>query len=627
MGGLRLRCLTTRHTCAIDGLLCGPVYVNLLSAPRDGRRHSTEPGPARRAAAGRRDLGAATESAGSSSRCTGWRLRWAVDVRVGLEDNLWYDDARTDLATNPMLVERLVQIARAMGREPATPDQVRERLGIARPGRAPRLRERRRRRAMKTGARPGSSTWRIDRRWRRRVLGRRYRSATRRRRPSSRRTPSSGRSARPDRTACLGRCDRLTRPRLAGTRAHRPRRDRAVQRAAHVHPPARPQAAPRPGPRSRSRSSGDHRRHPYSTRLPAAGPPRLRRAGRRWHPGERSRVRAQFRPTVRSRCHPGLARGDRRRACRPVDRLPSAARTGDRRALYVAVASATIGGVISLGDFLAPGAPRIAGRLALRPNAYGYRLSGIIPSPNGSASLIIVPAAVLIAVAVLGRGRAWRSMAAPDGGASSSPSTSRTAVPHFWACSPAPSSSFMDAAGCRGAPVDRRDRRRGDRSPVLPPVPEPVRRRGRRGNGRRPRGERSAARRLARAASAMWLDEPLIGHGFQSYRELHAAYGDTVLSAPHNEWIRLFAEEGVIVGLAGIAWAVTTLVALARAPGWLGAASIAAFTGWCLAAIVQQPDRLHPGRSDRVHGRRYGPGAGSETDAELGRDRTSASKS
>lgn len=65
------------------------------------------------------------------------------------------------------------------------------------------------------------------------------------------------------------------------------------------------------------------------------------------------------------------------------------ARTGDRRALYVAVASATIGGVISLGDFLAPGAFR--GSLVdwlLRPNAYGYRLSGIIPSPNGSASLI-----------------------------------------------------------------------------------------------------------------------------------------------------------------------------------------------------------------------------------------------
>lgn len=32
-----------------------------------------------------------------------------------------------------LLVERLVRVARAMGRESATPDQVRERPGIARP--------------------------------------------------------------------------------------------------------------------------------------------------------------------------------------------------------------------------------------------------------------------------------------------------------------------------------------------------------------------------------------------------------------------------------------------------------------------------------------------------------------
>jgi uncharacterized protein (DUF849 family) len=51
-------------------------------------------------------------------------------VRVGLEDNTWFDDARTDPASNPRLVERLVKVARAMGREPATPDQVRRQLGI-----------------------------------------------------------------------------------------------------------------------------------------------------------------------------------------------------------------------------------------------------------------------------------------------------------------------------------------------------------------------------------------------------------------------------------------------------------------------------------------------------------------
>jgi 3-keto-5-aminohexanoate cleavage enzyme len=54
-------------------------------------------------------------------------------VRVGLEDNLWFDDARTVPATNPRLVERLVTIGRAMGREPATPELVRDRLAIPLP--------------------------------------------------------------------------------------------------------------------------------------------------------------------------------------------------------------------------------------------------------------------------------------------------------------------------------------------------------------------------------------------------------------------------------------------------------------------------------------------------------------
>ena len=51
-------------------------------------------------------------------------------VRVGLEDNLWFDDARAELATNARLVERVVAMGRAMGREPASPAQIRERLGI-----------------------------------------------------------------------------------------------------------------------------------------------------------------------------------------------------------------------------------------------------------------------------------------------------------------------------------------------------------------------------------------------------------------------------------------------------------------------------------------------------------------
>ncbi len=46
-------------------------------------------------------------------------------VRVGLEDNIWYDVQRTKLATNYSLVERVVSIAKVMGFEPYTPNEAR----------------------------------------------------------------------------------------------------------------------------------------------------------------------------------------------------------------------------------------------------------------------------------------------------------------------------------------------------------------------------------------------------------------------------------------------------------------------------------------------------------------------
>lgn len=51
-------------------------------------------------------------------------------VRVGLEDNIWYDDERTRLATNRDLVERVLTIARALGRHPFPPREAREVLGL-----------------------------------------------------------------------------------------------------------------------------------------------------------------------------------------------------------------------------------------------------------------------------------------------------------------------------------------------------------------------------------------------------------------------------------------------------------------------------------------------------------------
>jgi uncharacterized protein (DUF849 family) len=39
-------------------------------------------------------------------------------VRIGLEDNIWHDQERTRLATNRDLIQRIISIAQAMGRDP-----------------------------------------------------------------------------------------------------------------------------------------------------------------------------------------------------------------------------------------------------------------------------------------------------------------------------------------------------------------------------------------------------------------------------------------------------------------------------------------------------------------------------
>lgn len=51
-------------------------------------------------------------------------------VRIGLEDNIWYDGERTRLATNRDLVERIVSIARTMGQEPFSLKEARDSLKL-----------------------------------------------------------------------------------------------------------------------------------------------------------------------------------------------------------------------------------------------------------------------------------------------------------------------------------------------------------------------------------------------------------------------------------------------------------------------------------------------------------------
>lgn len=115
------------------GLLPDPVYANILL----GSLGTLQATPLNLALAVERLPAGATWAATGIGRYQLEMNRLAIamggHVRVGLEDNLWWDADRTELATNPRLVERLVRIGRAMGREPASPTQVRELLGIPRP--------------------------------------------------------------------------------------------------------------------------------------------------------------------------------------------------------------------------------------------------------------------------------------------------------------------------------------------------------------------------------------------------------------------------------------------------------------------------------------------------------------
>jgi len=51
-------------------------------------------------------------------------------VRVGLEDNIWFDENRTRLATNSMLVERVVRMAAVLERDIASPAETRRMLKL-----------------------------------------------------------------------------------------------------------------------------------------------------------------------------------------------------------------------------------------------------------------------------------------------------------------------------------------------------------------------------------------------------------------------------------------------------------------------------------------------------------------
>lgn len=267
------------------------------------------------------------------------------------------------------------------------------------------------------------------------------------------------------------------------------------------------------------------------------------------------------------------------------------ARRGQLRPLYVAVATATLGALVSLADWFAPALLRDS-VLAwlLSPKRFPTRLSGIIGSPNAVEALLIGPTALLTCLALLGRQWRWRvaaALALLPLLAALYYTFSRAALVGIWLALVFAAWRIRRAFGAGLLAV-------GIVVAVLL-MPGYLELRGESINQQSARPDRYyVASDVARfrawgSAFRMWLDRPLTGRGFRSYKLLGDRYGDRRLNSPHNEWLRLFAEEGVVVGVVGLGFGLTTLVWLARVKGWLGTGLLAAFAGWAIAATFNNP--------------------------------------
>lgn len=119
------------HYLIAHGLLRPPFYANLLLGSRGTLAASPQNLTTLIRALPPGTTWAATGIGRSQFFVNGMAIAMGGHVRVGLEDNLWYDDDRTELATNAGLIDRLVNVASAVGRGIASPAEARRLIGMA----------------------------------------------------------------------------------------------------------------------------------------------------------------------------------------------------------------------------------------------------------------------------------------------------------------------------------------------------------------------------------------------------------------------------------------------------------------------------------------------------------------
>ena len=266
--------------------------------------------------------------------------------------------------------------------------------------------------------------------------------------------------------------------------------------------------------------------------------------------------------------------------------------TGPKRFVGVAVAATAIAVALALAELIIPGSISTS-RLewvGFWAKDFGPRLTGPIASPNGMAALAVMPVCVMAAVALLGRDRVLRLLAA--GGAAvlllaMYVTYSRAALLSLFGLAVVVAWRFHRRLGIAVFAV-------GIVAGLLL-LPTYLQLRGQAGAaGVTQPGSLLVANDHERitawgSAVAMWRDEPLTGHGFLSYKQLGNQYGDPLLSSPHNEWLRLFAEEGIVGGLLGLAFVATTLSWLSHGRGALAAGILAGTIGYFTMASFNNP--------------------------------------
>ena len=257
------------------------------------------------------------------------------------------------------------------------------------------------------------------------------------------------------------------------------------------------------------------------------------------------------------------------------------ARERELRPLLVVVAAVWLAALLSAIDYLGDGIVReSAVGWLLRPAPAVARLTGIIPAPNAAAAILLVGVPFAAIGALSGRSTAVRLLSLAIGAlllAAVVLTYSRSALLalvviaavmawHYWRWR-----GLAIAAAALAAIVAA--------SFVVPGL----------GIIRSVPAWADEARLAAWSASVgMWAEAPLLGHGMRSFEWLHAQYGST-LDAPHNEWLRFFAEGGAVAGAAALVLLATVVATLVPRQSWMAAAGAGVAASLAVMASFNNP--------------------------------------